>query len=95
MERETEKLFCWLGVSLIAQKIISKALTDAEISHEELLTLVSNGKKYLTLDDIIITKDSQRSYINRDRLIEHDTCIRANKLLRQNESPSLKLKTQA
>ena len=81
------------------EKIISKALIDFDMSHEELsheeLTLVINAEQnFIRLKESIRRKDSQLGDIKRDSLIQHGKIIGINELLKQNEKQSLKLKTE-
>ena len=76
------------------EKIISKAIIDAEINHEEFTVVSKEAKKYHRLKDRIRRKYSQQGDIGRDRLIKYDKRIRANEIHKQNKNRSLKLKTE-
>ena len=76
------------------EKIISKALIDSDISHEELRLVIKEEQNYLRLKESIQKKDSQLGDIERDRLIEHGKRTGINEKLKQNERQSLKFKTE-
>ena len=76
------------------EKIISKAIIDAEINHEEFTVVSKEAEKYHRLKDRIRRKYSQQGDIERDRLIKYDKRIRANEIHKQNKNRSLKLKTE-
>ena len=76
------------------EKIISKALIDSDISHEELRLVIKEEQNYLRLKESIQKKDSQLDDIERDRLIEHGKRTGINEKLKQNERQSLKFKTE-
>lgn len=69
-KKKTKNSFCYSGKKInSSEKIISKAVTDAEIIHEE-FTLVSNvSQSYCRLKDSISRKDSQLGDVQKDRLI--------------------------
>ena len=57
------------------EEIISKALTDSDISHEEFVLVTNKEQNYFRLKESIGAKDDQLSDIERDRLIEHGKWI--------------------
>ena len=69
------------------EKIISKALRDSDISHEEFIPMINEEQNYFRLKERIIAKDDQLSDIEQGRLIGY------GKRIGQNERQSLKLKT--
>ena len=76
------------------EKIMSKALMDSDMSHEEFMLVINEKQNFLRLKETIKRKDSQLGDIKRDRLIQHGKNNGINELLKQNERPSLKLKTE-
>ena len=76
------------------EKIISKAKIDSDISHEEFRVMINEEENDLKLKESIRTKGCQLVDIERDRLVEHSKRIGINKILKQNESQSQKLKTK-
>ena len=69
-------------------------MNDSDISQEE-FTLVTNQKhNYLRLKEITRTKDSQKSGIETNRLIEHGKRIGIDEKLKQVLRKNLKLKTE-
>ena len=52
--------------------IIFKALKDNEISHEDFTTIINNEMNYCELTVNIRMMKSQRSNIERDKLIKND-----------------------
>ena len=71
----------------IVEKIISKALIDSDISHDE-FTLAIEEQNYFRLKNITV-KDNQLGNIKRGRLREEH-----GKGIRQNERHSLIVKTE-
>ena len=67
------------------EKVISKALIDSDISHEEFMPVMNEKQHYFRLKQSIITKDSQLNDIGRDRLIGYDKRVVVNKILKQNK----------
>ena len=67
------------------EKVISKALIDSDISHEEFMPVMNEKQNYFRLKQSIITKDSQLNDIGRDRLIGYDKRVEVNKILKQNK----------
>ena len=76
------------------EKIMSKALMDSDMSHEEFTLVINEKQNFLRLKESIKRKDSQLGDIKRDRLIQHGKNNEINELLKQNERPNLKLKTE-
>ena len=76
------------------EKIMSKALMDSDMSHEEFTLVINEKQNFLRLKESIKRKDSQLGDIKRDRLIQHGKNNGISELLKQNERPSLKLKTE-
>ena len=78
----TEKLVYWLEAKIITwKKIISKALIDYNISHEEITPVINEEQNYFRLKESIRAKDDQLSDIERDRLIEHGKRVGQNERL--------------
>ena len=76
------------------EKIMSKALMDSDMSHEKFTLVINEKQNFLRLKESIKRKDSQLGDIKRDRLIQHGKNNEINELLKQNERPNLKLKTE-
>lgn len=76
------------------EEIITKALANVEISHNEFTVVRNEEENYRRLKDSISTKDSQRGDIERNKLIKHGMHISVDEILKQNERRSLKLKTE-
>ena len=76
------------------EKIMSKALMDSDMSHEEFTLVINEKQNFLRLKESIKRKGSQLGDIKRDRLIQHGKNNGISELLKQNERPSLKLKTE-
>ena len=64
------------------------------MSHEEFTLVINEKQNFLRLKESIKRKDSQLGDIKRDRLIQHGKNNEINELLKQNERPNLKLKTE-
>ena len=56
----------------IIEKLISKALIDSKISHDEFIIATIEEQNYLRLKENIRTKDNQQGDMESDRLIQHD-----------------------
>ena len=67
------------------ENIISKALTDNEISPEDLTTIMNEERNYRELNESIRMIKSQRSDIKRNRLMGDDKRKGIDKIIRQNE----------
>ena len=67
---------------------------DSDMSHEEFTLVINEKQNFLRLKESIKRKDSQLGDIKRDRLIQHGKNNEINELLKQNERPNLKLKTE-
>ena len=67
---------------------------DSDMSHEEFTLVINEKQNFLRLKESIKRKDSQLGDIKRDRLIQHGKNNGISELLKQNERPSLKLKTE-
>ena len=65
--------------------IISKALIDNEISHEGFTTIFNEESNYHELKESIRMMKSQRSDIERNKLIEDGKRIDIDEIVRQNE----------
>ena len=63
------------------EKIISKALIDPDLSHEEFILVINKEQNYFRLKESIRAKDDQLSDIERDRLIEHGKRVGQNERL--------------
>lgn len=66
-------------------KIMSKALINSNITHEEFTQVINGEQNYFSLKDKTWRKDDQLSDTEQDRLTEH------GKSTGQNERLSLKL----
>ena len=64
---------------------ISDALINNEISHEDFMTIINEGKKYRELKESIRMMNSQRSNIEKISLIEEDKKIGIIKVIKRNE----------
>ena len=64
---------------------ISKALTDNEISHEDLETIINEEKKYRELKESIRMINIQRSDAEKVNLIEEDKNTGINEAIKHNE----------
>ena len=85
MRKQTkEKLFYQQEINSI-ENIISKALTDNEISPEDLTTIMNEERNYRELNESIRMIKSQRSDIKRNRLMGDDKRKGIDKIIRQNE----------
>ena len=64
------------------EKIMSKALMDSDMSHEEFTLVINEKQNFLRLKESIKRKDSQLGDIKRDRLIQHGKNNEINELLK-------------
>ena len=64
---------------------ISEALINNEISHEDFTTIINEEKKYRELKGSIRVMNSQRSDVEKIKLIEEDKKIGINKVIEYNE----------
>ena len=64
---------------------ISKALINSEISHEDFITIISEGKKYRELKESIRMMNSQRSNTEKINLIEEGKKIGIDEVFKHNE----------
>ena len=64
---------------------ISEALIKNEISHEDFTTVINEEKKYRELKGSIRVMNSQRSDVEKIKLIEEDKKIGINKVIEYNE----------
>ena len=71
---------------------ISKALIDNEITHEDFMTIINEGKKYRELKERIRMMNSQRNDAEKDNLIEEGKKICINKVIKCNEVINSSLK---
>ena len=71
---------------------ISEALINNEITHEDFVTIIIEGKKYRELKERIKMMNSQRSDVERVILIEEGKEIGINEVIRRNEIISNSLK---
>ena len=76
------------------EKLIFKALIDSDNSKKRFMLVIDEDQNYLILKENIRIKDSQLGEIERNRLIKHNRRIGIDKILKQNEGQSLKLKTE-
>ena len=71
---------------------ISEALINNEISHEDVMTILNEEKKYRELKESIRTMSSQRSDVEKVSLIEEGKKIVINEVVRNNEITNNSLK---
>ena len=64
---------------------ISEALINNEISHEDVITITNEEKKYRELKERIRMMNSQRSDIEKGSLIEEGKKIGINEVIKRNE----------
>ena len=64
---------------------IFEALTNNEISHEDFLTIMNEEKKYRELKDSIRMMNSERSDVEKTKLIEDGKKIDINEVIKRNE----------
>ena len=67
------------------ENIVSKALLENEISHEEVLTIINDAENYHKLKESIRTMKSQRSDIEGNKPIEDSKRIETDEIVKQNE----------
>ena len=63
------------------ERVISKALLDNEIGHEDFTTIIQEERNYCELKERIRMMKSQRSVIERNRLIENGIIIGIDQFL--------------
>ena len=71
---------------------ISEALINNEISHEDFMTILNEEKKYRELKESIRITNSQRSDVEKVKLIEEGKNIGINEVIKPNEVISNSLK---
>ena len=71
---------------------ISEALINNEISHEDVMTILNEEKKYRELKESIRIMSSQRSDVEKVSLIEEGKKIVINEVVRNNEITNNSLK---
>ena len=71
---------------------ISEALINNEISHEDVMTILNEEKKYRELKESIRIMSSQRSDVEKVSLIEEGKKIVINEVIRNNEITNNSLK---
>ena len=64
---------------------ISEALINNEISHEGIMTILNEEKKYRELKESIRMMNSKRSDVEKVSLIEEDKKIGINEVIKRNE----------
>ena len=64
---------------------ISEALINNEVSHEDLMTIINEEKKYRELKESIRMMNSQRSDAEKVSLIEEGKKIGINEVIKRNE----------
>ena len=64
---------------------ISEALINNEVSHEDLMTIINEEKKYRELKESIWMMNSQRSDVEKITLIEDGKKIGINEVIKHNE----------
>ena len=70
------------------ETMISKALLDSEISHEEYTTIINEEEKYRRLKEDIRMMKSQRSNVEKDKLFKKGKRIGIGKIIRKNNGNS-------
>ena len=78
----------------LEKKVISKALTDFDISHDEFILVINKEHNHFRLEESIRAKDNQLGDFEQDKLIEYSKRIGIDEIYRQNDRQSLKLKTE-
>ena len=73
---------------------ISEALINNEISHEDFMIIINKEKKYRKLKETIRMMNSQRSDVDKIKLIEKGKQIDINEVIKQNEIINTSLKPQ-
>ena len=71
---------------------ISEALINNEISHEDVMTILNEEKKYRELKESIRIMSSQRSDVEKVSLIEEGKKVVINEVIRNNEITNNSLK---
>ena len=71
---------------------ISEALTNNEISHKDVMTIINEEKKYRELKESIRMMNSQRSDAEKISLIEEGKRIGVNEVIKHNEIINNRLK---
>ena len=71
---------------------ISEASINNEISHEDFMTIINEGKKYRELKENIRMMNSQRSDTEKNNLIEEVKKIGINEVIKCNEIINSSLK---
>ena len=66
------------------ETLISQALTNSEISHEDVTTIINEKENYRRLKEDITMIKCQRSDPEKKKLIEESTRIGLNKIITQN-----------
>ena len=64
---------------------ISEALINNEISHEDLMAIINEEKKYRELKESIRIMNSQRSDVEKINLIEEGRKISINEVIKSNK----------
>ena len=76
------------------EKIISKALIDSDISHDEFTQAINEEQNYFRPKESIKAKDNQLGDIEWGRLVKHGKRIGIDEVLWQKDRQSLKFKTE-
>ena len=71
---------------------MSETLINNEISHEDLMTILNEEKKYRELKESIRMMNSQRSDVEKISLIEEGKKIGINEVIKRNEIINSSLK---
>ena len=74
------------------ESTISKVLLDNEISHEDFTTIINEERNYCKLKENIRMMKSQRSNIEKNKLIKDDKKVDIDEMIRQNERINNNLK---
>ena len=72
----------------------SETLINNEISHEGFITIINEEKKYRELNQSIRMMNSQRSDVEKIKLIEEDKKIGINEVIKRNEIINSNLRPQ-
>ena len=77
------------------ESTISKPLLENEISHEDFTTITNEERNYRELKESIRIMKSQRSNIERNKLIENGKRMGIDKIIRQTERINNNFESQA
>ena len=90
-----KKVFLLARIKLNSKEnIISKAWIDNEISHEKFTIIMNEAENFHKLEENIIMMKSQRSGIEKDKIIEGGKKMGTDKIIKQNEKISNSFESQ-